>query len=57
MTVKELINKLLEEEPNEIIKIQVEYKNGYSESNKVELNGGSKKEVVLYGNYTDGDSA
>ncbi len=56
MTVKQLIKILQEENQEALVKIQVSYKTGYVESNKVELYGDNDNEVTLYGDYTDGDS-
>lgn len=58
MTVSELIKLLQEEDPNATIVIQVNwsgyYIDGYTESDNVECNGGSKR-VVIFGDetYTD----
>lgn len=56
MKVKQLIKMLLEENQEAVVAIQVSYKTGYIESNKVELDVNAKGEVVLNGMYTDGDT-
>lgn len=56
MTVKQLIELLKEENQEAQVRIQVSYKTGYIESNKVEFAGGSDDEITLFGDYTDGDS-
>lgn len=56
MKVKQLIKMLLEENQEAVVVIQVSYKTGYMESNKVELDVNAKGEVVLNGMYTDGDT-
>ena len=52
MTIKELIALLQQVENQEaVVKIQVSYRNGYMESNDVDVN-----DECIFGNVTDSDS-